>query len=111
MKLAANYALSTRVRRVFFKFGADVSVASRRRDIATSHDGGASQRCTHHVRSRGTSGSTRRNQELALMTLFVLGHGAPIKEMFDPRQDESGALLQAEKLPKPVRPKREPQPK
>lgn len=110
MKLAANYALSTRVRRAFVKFGADVSVARRRRDITTAM---MAERLSVARTSYGRV--ERVDPRVAIgtcmMTLFVLGHGAPIKETVDPRLDETGTLLQAEKLPKPVRPKREPQPK
>jgi hypothetical protein len=46
-----------------------------------------------------------------MMALFVLGLGTPIGEVLAPQSDEIGTLLDAENLPKRVRPKRDPQPK
>jgi hypothetical protein len=40
------------------------------------------------------------------MTLFVLGLGAPFAELADPRTDDAGLLLDQQRLPKLVRPKR-----
>jgi len=42
------------------------------------------------------------------MALFVLGFGAAIGDVVDPRRDDVGLLLDAERLPKRVRPKKVP---
>jgi hypothetical protein len=43
------------------------------------------------------------------MAFFVLGLGTPLAEMVDARNDEQGLLLDAERVPKRVRVKKEPQ--
>ena len=45
-----------------------------------------------------------------MMALLVLGLGIPISDLIDPRQDDTGMLLETERLPKRIRPKREPEP-
>lgn len=42
------------------------------------------------------------------MALFVLGFGEPFGEVIDPGRDEQGLILDQERLPKRVRPKRTP---
>jgi hypothetical protein len=42
------------------------------------------------------------------MTLFVLGFCDALGEIIDPRHDELGLLLDTERLPKRVRPKKKP---
>jgi hypothetical protein len=42
------------------------------------------------------------------MVLFVLGFGDAIGDVVDPRRDDVGLLLDAERLPKRVRPKKAP---
>jgi hypothetical protein len=42
------------------------------------------------------------------MALFVLGFGDAIGDIVDPRRDDVGLLLDAERLPKRVRPKKVP---
>jgi hypothetical protein len=42
------------------------------------------------------------------MALFVLGLGDAIGEVVDPRRDDVGLLLDADRLPKRVRPKKSP---
>lgn len=42
------------------------------------------------------------------MALFVLGFGDAIGDMVDPRRDDVGLLLDVERLPKRIRPKKAP---
>ena len=44
------------------------------------------------------------------MALFVLGFGEALGDLVDPGRDTQGLLLDAERLPKRVRPKKHPQP-
>ncbi len=44
------------------------------------------------------------------MALFVLGLGDPLGELVDARSDDQGLLLDAERLPKRVRPRKNPKP-
>jgi transcriptional regulator with XRE-family HTH domain len=110
MKSAMNDVLPTRVRRALVKFGADISVARRRRGITTKMmaERLGVARTTY---DRVEHGDPRVAIGTYMMALFVLGLGTPIDALVDPRTDETGTLLAAEHLPKRVRPKREPQPK
>jgi hypothetical protein len=42
------------------------------------------------------------------MALFVLGFGDAVGDIVDPRRDDVGLLLDAERLPKRVRPRKMP---
>jgi hypothetical protein len=42
------------------------------------------------------------------MALFVLGFGDSVGDIVDPRRDDVGLLLDAERLPKRVRPRKVP---
>jgi hypothetical protein len=52
-------------------------------------------------------GGLRRNLQVALstyaMTVFVLGFGDILGEILDPRGDDQGLLLDAERMPKRIR--------
>lgn len=110
MKSATVDVLPARVRRALIKFGADISVARRRRRITTTMmaERLGVARTTY---DRVERGDPRVAIGTCMMALYVLGLGTPITELVDPRSDETGTLLEAELLPKRVRPKREPQPK
>ena len=41
---------------------------------------------------------------------FALGFGTPFGELIDPRKDDVGLLLDEERMPQRVRPRKEPQP-
>jgi len=43
------------------------------------------------------------------MALFVLGFGAALTEVIDVRRDDHGLLLDHERIPKRVRPPRQPE--
>lgn len=45
---------------------------------------------------------------LYAMALFVLGFGDVLGDLVDPRRDDVGLLLDAERLPKRVRPRKTP---
>jgi DNA-binding XRE family transcriptional regulator len=110
MKSATNDVLPTKVRRALVKFGADISVARRRRGITTAMmaERLGVARTTY---DRVERGDPRVAIGTCMMTLFVLGLGTPVAELVDPRADETGTLLEGGLLPRRVRPKREPQPK
>src|SRR5258708_5233476 len=110
MKSATNATPPTPVRRALVKFGADISVGRRRRGITTvmMAERLGVARTTY---DRLENGHPSVAIGTYMMALFVLGLGTPVAELADPRADETGTLLEAEHLPKRVRPKREPQPK
>lgn len=110
MRSATNDILPTPVRRALVKFGADLSVGRRRRGITTvmmAERLGVSR----NTYTRIEHGDSRVAIGTYMMALFVLGLGTPVADLADPRADETGTLLEAEHLPKRVRPKREPQAK
>ncbi len=110
MRSATNDTLPSPVRRALLKFGADISVGRRRRGITTvmMAERLGVARTTY---DRLENGDPKVAIGTYMMALFVLGLGTPVAELADPRADETGTLLEAEHLPKRVRPKREPQPK
>jgi transcriptional regulator with XRE-family HTH domain len=110
MRSATNDVLPPAVRRALVDFGADISVARRRRGITTvmMAERLGVARTTYE---RVEQGESRVAIGTYMMTLFVLGLGTPIAGLVDPGTDEVGTLLDAENLPKRVRPKRDPQPK
>ena len=101
MKSAVNDVLPLPVRRSLAKFGADLSIARRKRRLTSAT-----------VCERlGVSKSTWQRMEKGDPTvslgayaqaLFVLGFGSPLAELIDQRNDEQGLLLEVEHLPKRV---------
>ena len=101
MKSEVNDILPPNVRRSFDKFGADLSIARRKRRLTVA------MMCER----LGTSKSTWQRMEKGDPTvsmgayaqaLFVLGFGTPLAELVDQRHDEQGLLLDVEHLPKRV---------
>ncbi len=110
IKHPAHSILPTPVRGALVKFGRDISVARRRRGITTAMmaERLGVARATYERIERG---DPRVAMGTYVTTLFVLGRGTAVSELIDPRADETGTLLEADRLPRRVRPKREPQPK
>lgn len=110
MRSATNDTLPGPVRRALAKFGADISVGRRRRGITTAM---MAERLgvARSTYDRVEHGDSRVAIGTYMMALFVLGLGTPVAELADPRADETGTLLETARLPKRVRPKRDPQPK
>ena len=101
MRSTVGYLLPVKVRRSLAKFGADLSIARRQRQLTSA------MMCERV----GVSKATWRRMEAGDPTvavgayaqaLFVLGFGAPLGDLIDQRNDERGLLLSAERLPKRV---------
>jgi transcriptional regulator with XRE-family HTH domain len=98
--------MPARVRRSLAKFGADLSIARRKRRLT------AAMMCERIGVSKATWQRMERGDPTVSMgayaqALFVLGFGAPLEDLIDQRQDEQGLLLDLERLPKRVtRPRR-----
>ena len=101
MKSAVQDVLPLPVRRSLAKFGADLSVARRKRRLT------AAMVCER----LGVSKSTWQRMEKGDPTvslgayaqaLFVLGFGSPLADLVDPRHDEQGLLFELDHLPKRV---------
>jgi transcriptional regulator with XRE-family HTH domain len=100
----AQSALPLPVRRALTKFGSDVSMARRRRNmtIATLAERAFVGRNTITRVERGDPGVA-----LGIYTtvLFVLGLADRLADLADPATDQVGLTLAEEQLPKRVRPK------
>jgi transcriptional regulator with XRE-family HTH domain len=106
MRSSVHDILSPRVRRSLAKFGADLSIARRKRRLTVAM-------MTERL---GLSKSTWQRMEKGDPTvsmgayaqaLVVLGFGVPFAELIDQRNDEQGLLLEVDRLPKRVTPPRE----
>ena len=105
MKTAVNDILPTQVRRSLVKFGADLSIARRKRRLTVA------MMCERLGVSKSTWQRMEKGDPTVSMgayaqALFVLGLGTPLAELVDPRHDEQGLLLDLEQLPKRVTPPR-----
>jgi transcriptional regulator with XRE-family HTH domain len=107
MRSAVLDILPAKIRRSLKKFGADLAVARRKRHLTA----------TMLAERLGVSKSTYSRVEkgdptvavgVYAMALFVLGFGEAFGDLVDVRRDEQGLLLDAERLPKRVRMKKEP---
>ena len=101
MKSEISNILPSHVRRSLVKFGADLSIARRKRRLTVA------MVCERLGVSKSTWQRLEKGDPTVSMgayaqTLFVLGFGTPLAELVDQRNDEQGLLLEAEHLPKRV---------
>jgi hypothetical protein len=97
--------LSPRVRRSIERFGADVSLARRKRgltELMMAERVGV-WRGTYQ---RPGKGDPTVAMGVYAMTLFVLGLGTPFAQLADPGHDDVGLGLDAQRVPKRVRSRR-----
>jgi DNA-binding XRE family transcriptional regulator len=99
--------LPPRIRRSLVKLGHDISLARRKRGLTIAmmieRIGVAKQ-----TYQRVEKGDPSVAMGIYAMSIFVLGLGDKPFDIADPSYDEQGLLLDAEKAPKRVRPKKEP---
>jgi DNA-binding XRE family transcriptional regulator len=97
--------LPANIRRSLVKFGADLSVARRKRrlTVAMMTERVGISKATY---LRIEKGDPTVSLGAYAMTLFVLGFGAPLAQLVDRRHDDLGLALDEEHLPKRVRVKR-----
>ncbi|MCE5319299.1 MAG: helix-turn-helix transcriptional regulator [Parachlamydia sp.] len=96
------------VERTLKKFGADIRIARLKRGLTIEM---MAERIGIH---RTTYGKIEKGDPMVGLgayaaTLFVLGFGTPLGELIDQRKDDTGLLLDLEKLPKRIRSKKKPQ--
>lgn len=105
MRSSVNDTLPPRVRRGLTKLGFDLGVARKKRALTMAM----------MAERMGVSIGTYRRAEngdptVALgvyaMAMFVLGFGDSLANIIDQRRDDQGLLLDLERLPKRVRPKK-----
>jgi len=110
MRSEVNDILPLHVRRSLVKFGADLSIARRKRRLT------GAMMCERLGVSKSTwqrmkNGDPTVSLGAYSQALFVLGFGTPLAELVDQRHDEQGLLLDVEHLPKRVTsPRRSPRP-
>ena len=95
------------VQRSLTKFGADLSVARRKRSLTM---GMMAERLgvAKSTYARVEKGDPTVSLGAYAMALFVLGFGDVLGDIVDPRRDDQGLLLDTQHLPKRVRVKKEP---
>jgi transcriptional regulator with XRE-family HTH domain len=110
MRSAVLDVLPPRVTRSLAKLGADMSVARRKRGLTVQMvaERTGVAKSTYLRAERGDPSVT---MAVYAMALFVLGFGDALSNIIDPGRDEQGLALDVERLPKRVRPKKEPQPR
>ncbi len=108
MRSSVHDVLPPALRRSLAKFGADVAVARRKRQLTVAM----------MAERLGVAKSTylrveKGDPSVALgvyaMALFVLGFGDALGDLVDARRDDQGLLLDVERLPKRVRVRRGPE--
>ncbi len=99
--------LPSRVRRSLAKFGADLAVARRKRSL-TSAMMAERLGVARSTYLRAEKGDPTVAMGVYAMALFVLGFGDGLGDLIDPSRDDQGLLLDARRLPKRVRVKKEP---
>ena len=105
MKSAVFDIIPPRVRRAMAKLGADIALARRKRGLT------ALMMVDRLGVSKGTylrveKGDPTVAMGIYAMVLFVLGMGVPVADLMDASRDEQGLLLDAERVPKRVRVKK-----
>ena len=107
MKSSALESLSPTVRRSLAKLGTDIATARRKRNLTMvmmAERIGAAKTTYMKVEK----GDPSVSMGVYAMALFVLGFGEAIGDIVDPGRDDVGLLLDIERLPKRVRPKKAP---
>jgi DNA-binding XRE family transcriptional regulator len=109
MRSAVLDVLPPALRRSLVKFGGDIAFARRRRRLTARmmSERLAVSRSTY---VRVEKGDPTVSLGIYAMALFALGFGNAFGDLLDPGRDEQGLLLDAERLPKRIRVKKEPRP-
>jgi DNA-binding XRE family transcriptional regulator len=105
MKSASQDILPPRLRRALGKLGEDISLARRKRSLTVemmAERTGVS-RTTYQKIEKGDASVSIAAYAMAL---FVLGFEDALATVADARTDDTGLVLDAERLPKRVRPKK-----
>jgi DNA-binding XRE family transcriptional regulator len=107
MRSAVLDVLPPKVRRSLTKFGTDLAMARRKRNLTVAM---IAERVgvAKSTYLRVEKGDPTVSMGVYAMALFVLGFGDALGDLVDPRHDDQGLLLDAQRLPKRVRVKKEP---
>ena len=107
LKMRSNVSdvLPPAVKRSLTKFGSDLATARRKRGLtilAVSERMGVAK----NTYLRAEKGDPKVGLGVYAMALFVLGFGDPLGALIDVSRDDTGLLLDEERLPKRVRMKK-----
>jgi DNA-binding XRE family transcriptional regulator len=105
MKSAVSDTLPPKVRRSLVKLGVDLATARKKRNL-TAVMMAERLGVAKSTYLRVEKGDPTVSMGVYAMALFVLGLGDALGEIADPRRDDQGLLLDAERLPKRVRVKK-----
>lgn len=107
MRSAVHDVLPLAVRRSLAKLGRDIALARRKRRLTTRM---MAERLgvAKSTYLRVEKGDATVSMGVYAMTLFVLGLGDELGDLVDASADSQGLLLDAERVPKRVRPKKAP---
>lgn len=109
MRSAVEDVLPSKLRRGLKKFGHDIGIARRKRRLTVAMMAervGVAQ----STYLRAEKGDPKVAFGVYAMVLFVLGFRDAIADVIDAGKDEQGLLLDVERLPKRVRPRKSPRP-
>src|SRR3954452_8015101 len=107
MQSLALESLPPKVRRSLAKLGGDIATARRKRNLTVvmmAERIGVAKSTYLKVEK----GDPSVSMGVYAMALFVLGLGVALGDVVVPRRDDIGLLLDAQRLPKRVRPKKTP---
>lgn len=109
MRSAVGDILPSKLRRGLKKFGADISIARRKRRLTVAM---MAERVgvAESTYLRAEHGDPKVGFGVYAMVLFVLGFGDAITDLIDPRKDDQGLLLDVERVPRRIRTKKTPTP-
>jgi hypothetical protein len=110
MKATPNESLlPAPLRRAVVKLGSDIAIARRKRSFTVNM---MAERIGVHKTTylKVEKGDPRVAFGIYAMTLFVLGLSDGLAAIADPSRDDTGLLLDNERLPKRVRVPKEPKP-
>jgi DNA-binding XRE family transcriptional regulator len=107
MRSSVQDVLPPKIRRSLKKFGTDIGLARRKRELTAAM---MSERVgvAKSTYIRVEKGDPTVAMGVYAMALFVLGFGDAFGDVVDASRDEQGLLLDAQRVPKRVHPKREP---
>ena len=107
MRSSVHDVLPPKVRRSLTKFGADLSLARRKRRLTAAM---MSERLgvAKSTYVRVEKGDPTVSMGVYAMALFVLGFGDAFIDLVDASRDREGLLLDAQRVPKRVRPTKVP---
>ncbi|HEY2515788.1 MAG TPA: helix-turn-helix transcriptional regulator [Polyangiaceae bacterium] len=107
MRSSVHDILPPKVRRSLAKFGSDLALARRKRHVTTAM---MAERLgvAKTTYTRVERGDPTVAMGVYAMALFVLGFGEALGDLVDTSRDEQGLLLDAERVPKRVRVRKEP---